>query len=323
MLGVGTRCSTINNKTYDCETVDCFAFIYMQTHKTVMLQEAVAALEIKPAATIVDATFGSAGHANAIVKNLAKGGVFVGIDADKTALNKDKLEDSQATVHLVNDNFSHITDVLETLKIESVDGILADLGWRMEQFSDSGKGFSFQNDEPLYMTFGEPDDYPFTVEDILNEWEEHVIADILYGYANERFARRIAKAVIRERKIARIATTKQLVEVVEGALPRAALHRKTHPATKTFQALRIAVNDELTVLETFIAQAFEALNVGGKLAIITFHSIEDRIVKHTFRELKQAGVAQLTPKKPISPSREEIIENPRARSAKLRVLTKQ
>lgn len=291
-------------------------------HTTVLLHEAVEALALSPNSTVVDATFGSGGHGRAIVAQLNETGTYIGIDADETAIDRRKLDGFSPQIHLIHDNFSNITNILRSLHIESVDGILADLGWRMEQFADGSKGFSFMHDGPLHMTFGKPEDYPFTAEDIVNEWDEPVIADILYGYAEERFARGIAKAIVEERRYSRIASTKQLVEIVEGALPKAARHGKINPATKTFQALRIAVNDELTVLERFIKDAFNALRSGGRLAIITFHSIEDRVVKHSFRELKDADVAILTPKKPIVPSREEVNENPRARSAKLRIITK-
>lgn len=291
-------------------------------HKTVLLHEAVEALALSPADTVVDATFGSGGHAKEITGRLNRTGVYVGIDADETALDADKLGETFPQVHLVHRNFGEIQNILRSLHIEKVDAILADLGWRMEQFADGSKGFSFMHDGPLHMTFGKPEDYPFTAEDIINDWEEHVIADILFGYAEERFARRIAKAIVEQRKYSRIASTKQLVEIVEGALPKAARRSKINPATKSFQALRIAVNDELGVLERFIKDAFAVLQPGGRLAIITFHSIEDRVVKHSFRELKDAKLASLTPKKPIVPSEEELKENPRARSAKLRVITK-
>lgn len=291
-------------------------------HKTVLLHEAVEALALSKDSIVVDATFGGGGHAKEIAKKLDERGCYIGIDADVTALDRSKLDGFSPQVHLVHDNFKNITTILSSLHIEKVDAILADLGWRMEQFADGNKGFSFQHDGPLYMTFGNPNDYPFTVEDIINDWDEQVIADILYGYGEERFARRIAKAIVEQRQYSRITSTKALVEIVEGALPKAARHSKTHPVTKTFQALRIAVNEELSVLDIFIKNAFAHLKPGGKMCIITFHSIEDRVVKHSFRELKDSGLAILTPKKPIVPSREELKNNPRARSAKLRVITK-
>ena len=292
------------------------------SHITVLLQEAIEGLSFEPDDIVVDATFGSGGHAVEILRQLNSDGIYVGIDADNSAFAGTTLAKTKATVHLVNDNFQNITEILRSLHIEKADAILADLGWRMEQFTDGGKGFSFNVDEPLYMTFGDPKDYPFTAEDIINEWNEETLANILYGYAEERFSRRIAKAIVTERKSLKISSTKQLVEIVQSAVPKAYLHKKVHPATKTFQALRIAVNDELGVLERFIDESMNCLEVGGRLAIITFHSIEDRIVKHTFRSLKEAGSGQLITKKPICPSPEEMKNNPRSRSAKLRIIEK-
>jgi len=291
-------------------------------HKTVLLREAVDELSIKSGNTVVDATFGAGGHAQEIIKRLAGTGTFIGIDADEKALDVTKLGDTKSTVHLVNDNFGHLRKILSSLHIEAVDAVLADLGWRMEQFSDNQKGFSFLQSGPLYMTFGQPEKYPFTAEDIVNDWAEEVLADIIFGYGEERFARRIAKAIVEHRQYSRIIDSKELAEIVEGAVPARFRKRRIHPATKTFQALRIAVNDELGVLETFLTDAFALLKPGGRLAVITFHSLEDRVVKHRFKELKQAGRGVLVHKKPITPTREEIENNPRARSAKLRIITK-
>lgn len=292
------------------------------THTTVLLQEAVDGLELAPGDTVVDATFGSGGHAGKIITRLDKTGCYIGIDVDPAALHKAALPPTEATVQLVQGNFGQIKDLLRSLHIEGVDALLADLGWRMEQFEAGERGFSFLHDGPLTMTYGDPGDYPFTAEDIVNEWEEHVLADVFYGYAEERFARRIARAIVVARTKERITTTAQLVEIIKAALPKAARYKRLHPATKTFQALRIAVNDELTVLETFIKDGFEVLRPGGRLAIITFHSIEDRVVKHAFRELVSAELGILTPKKLITPSQEEVKQNPRARSAKLRIISK-
>lgn len=292
-------------------------------HTTVLLHEAVDALALKPDTTVVDATFGSGGHAREIVRQLDEAGTYIGIDADETALDRSKLGEASPRIHLVHDNFGNLTNILGSLQIEKVDAILADLGWRMEQFADGEKGFSFQHEGPLHMTFGAPEAYPFTAADIVNDWEEHVIADVLYGYGQERFSRRIAKAIVEARRKKRIETTTELVEIVENAFPKVARKGKIHPATRTFQALRIAVNDELGVLETFLKDGFSHLAPGGRMAIITFHSIEDRVVKHSFREFKEAGLATLTPKKPIVPTEEELKSNPRARSAKLRIITKE
>jgi len=291
-------------------------------HTTVLLHEAVAGLAIAPADTVVDATFGSGGHAREIAAHLGSDGLYIGIDADASALQIEKVGEVQPRVELVNDNFKNLKTILSSLQVEKVDAILADLGWRMEQFADGAKGFSFQHDGPLTMTFGNPEEYLFTAVDIVNDWEEENIADVLYGYADERFSRRIAKGIVEARKQAPIETTLQLVKIIEQSLPRVVLRKKTHPATKTFQALRIAVNDELTILHQFIKDGFAALKPGGTMAIITFHSIEDRVVKHSFRELAQTDHGTLITKKPISPSEEELKANPRARSAKLRIIKK-
>lgn len=291
-------------------------------HKTVLLHEAVDSLQLSQNDIVIDATFGSGGHASEILHKLGASGVYIGIDVDPTAFQNASLPESEATIHKVNDNFRNITNIVRSLHITSVNAILADLGWRMEQFSESNKGFSFLSEEPLYMTLGEPEKYPFTAEDIVNEWDEEVLADIIYGYGEERGARRIAKAIVEVRKESRIETTKQLAECVVNALPKSAQFKKTHPATKTFQAFRIAVNDELQVLEAFLKDAFTTLAPGGRLSIITFHSLEDRIVKHFFKEMVAADMGTLVTKKPIIPTAEELSENPRSRSAKLRTIIK-
>jgi 16S rRNA (cytosine1402-N4)-methyltransferase len=222
----------------------------------------------------------------------------------------------------VQANFCELAATLRSLQIEKVDAVLADLGWRIEQFETGGKGLSFRADEPLIMTFGDPIEYPFTARDIVNEWEEETLSNIFFGYAEERYAKRIAKQIVARRAVAPIETTHELVAIVKSAVPSSYLHKRTHPATKVFQALRIAVNDELGALEKFLTAALQELEVGGRLAIITFHSIEDRIVKQTFRSFKQAGQADLINKKPIVPSRAEMETNSRARSAKLRIIEK-
>jgi len=287
------------------------------THETVLLKEAVEALAIRPDSTIVDATFGAGGHATAILAELSTRGRYIGIDTDETAL-RHKLNESK-NVTLVHGNFRELATHLSKLNIEHVDGILADLGWRMEQFAGNGRGFSFRHDEPLLMTLGDPADYPFTARDIVNEWEEHVLADIIFGYGEERFARRIAKRIVETRVETPIETSKQLSDIIIGAYPAAARHGRTHVATKTFQAIRIAVNEELAVIEQLIEQGLNLLSPGGRLAIITFHSIEDRVVKHAFKAAAAAERGVVITKKPITASSEELESNPRARSAKLRI----
>lgn len=290
-------------------------------HVTVLHTEAVDALNVSPQATIVDATLGSGGHAREILARLSDAGMLIALDADQTAI------DAQAdlvaqNVHLVHENFKNIDSALAVHNISSVDGILADLGWRTEQFDGGGKGFSFTTDEPLSMTFGDPAQYLFTAHDIVNTWDEQDVANVIKGYGEERFARRIASAIIESRNSAAIETSGQLADIVTAAVPGFYKRGKLHPATRTFQALRIAVNDELGALETFITKSIDLLAPEGRLAIITFHSLEDRIVKHTFRSYEQEGIAARVNKKPIVATEEERTNNPRSRSAKLRILQK-
>lgn len=294
-------------------------------HITVLQAEAIDALALKLNSVVVDATYGGGGHASLICKQLGKKGVYIGIDTDKTAFINNPLKSKtkdRPTIHLINNNFSNLDEVLSSLHIEKVDAILADLGWRTDQFTEGGKGFSFQAKEPLLMTFGEADNYAFTAHDIVNSWAEEDIANVIYGYGEERYARKIARAIAVSRKIKPIATAKELAEIVEKVVPRRSFKKTIHPATKTFQALRIAVNDELKVLENFIDKAVEALALNGRLAIISFHSIEDRIVKLKFRELVDNGLFVLVNKKPITASDDELQNNPRARSAKLRIISR-
>lgn len=291
-------------------------------HITVLLNEGVDALALKPKSVVVDATHGAGGHGVLICQRLRKDGVYIGLDADKTALKDSPLNNitSGPEIKLVESNFSQIAEVVSSLNITEVDGILADLGWRTDQFTDGGKGFSFSAEEPLLMTYGDPASYTFTAYDIVNSWDEENIADVIYGYGEERQSRRIAKAIVTARKLAPISTAKQLASIIEAALPPFARKAKINPATKTFQALRIAVNDELGVLESFIGAASAILSPHGRLAIITFHSLEDRIVKLRFKDLVASGDFSLVNKKPITPSFDELSANPRARSAKLRII---
>ena len=289
-------------------------------HETVLLDEAVEALAIKPGDTIIDTTFGAGGHARAILDTLGSGGHYIGIDTDASALRHDLNELENVT--LVHGNFRNLHKLVSSLDITNVSGMLADLGWRMEQFSGNGRGFSFRHDEPLLMTLGDPADYDFTARDIVNEWDEHVLADIIYGYGEERFARRIAKKIVDTRQTNPIETSKQLSDLIVSAYPAVARHGRTHVATKTFQALRIAVNEELKAIEELIEQGINELASAGKLVIITFHSIEDRVVKHAFKAAQAAERGIVVTKKPITASEIELERNPRARSAKLRIFEK-
>lgn len=292
-------------------------------HVTVLLEEAVSALNLSEDSIVVDATLGAGGHSALIAQGLGTKGHLIALDADTTAVESAKkiFKDYLPKVSLVNKNFRELPSVLEAEGVSQVDAILADLGWRTDQFLVSGRGFSFNDEKDLLMTYGPAEDYPFTAKEMVNTWEEENLADIIYGYGEERSARKIAKAIVERREVTPFTNAKDLADCISEALPKGRFS-KTNPATKTFQALRIAVNDELGVLEKFITDSFTSLNEGGRLVIITFHSLEDRVVKHRFRELAQSGEAHLVSKKPITPSFEEVKNNPRARSAKMRILEK-
>ncbi len=294
----------------------------MKNHVTVFKDEATEALVVAKDSTIVDATLGAGGHSNNILGQLGKSGVLVGIDADKDAIDAVSLDTTAASVHLRVGNFRDINSILSELNIEAVDGVMADLGWRIEQMGGNEKGFSFRVDEPLIMTYGDPEKYPFVARDIINDWTENDIKNVLKGYGEERFSGRIARAIVENRSIEPIETSEALCEVIRGAVPGFYRKGKIHPATRTFQALRITVNDELDAIKDFIFKSVELLAPSGRLVIITFHSLEDRVVKHAFRQLKDDGYGFLPVKKPILPSREEIVRNPRSRSAKMRIFEK-
>lgn len=289
-------------------------------HVPVLLEETVSVLGLGKDSVVFDCTMGGGGHGTAILGHLGASGIYVGIDADPVAISQVDLK-GKAAIHLVNQNFSEIKEIAHELDLRPT-AILADLGWRSDQFEAGDRGFSFQKDEPLLMTFGNPEKYLFTARDIVNDWKEESLADIIYGYGEERFSRRIAKAIVKAREDAPIETSKQLAEIIWGAYPAIARKGRIHPATKTFQALRITVNDELGALKKLLQDGFEILAPGGRLAIISFHSLEDRLVKRFFEEKTRDQQALKLIKKPIVASDEEREENPRSRSAKLRVIEK-
>jgi len=291
-------------------------------HKTVLLQESIDGLSIKSGDVYFDGTLGSGGHA--LMAGL-KGARVIGVDRDTEALKRaeDRLKNAQINFTLINDSYRNIDQVLISLKIEKVDKIMLDLGLSSDQFETSGRGFTFQKDEPLLMSFKKnlgPED--LTGMEIVNNWEENNIADIIYGYGEERYARRIAKKIIEFRKIKKIETTFELVEIIKKATPFAYHKGRIHPATRTFQAIRITVNDEIEALKEGLSKGFESLSKGGRMAVISFHSIEDRIVKHFYKEKGELGIGKIITKKPIVPSESEIQSNPRSRSAKLRIIEK-
>ncbi len=295
-------------------------------HISVLTTEAIEALNLKDDSIVVDCTLGGGGHAKAILELLGSRGIYIGIDRDETAIknNHDLKESARAKVHLISGDFADIRSILDSLGIDAVDAILADLGWRTDQFDGSGeaKGFSFLRDEPLLMTYGLPEEYELTARDIVNEWSEEDIANVLFGYGEERYARRIAKVIVETRLKTPIESSKALADLIVSAVPMGYRKGKTHPATKSFQALRIAVNDEQKSLEKLLTDGFEALKPKGRMAIISFHSLEDRMIKEAFKEHVSTQTGTLIHKKPIVASREELQDNPRARSAKLRTIEK-
>lgn len=294
----------------------------MSRHISVLPQEAIDALNITKESVIVDATANGGGHTNKIRERLGSGGLVVSLDVDPVAITALQAISQKpgAPMKVVCANFRAIhTTLVEQSLDGKIDGILADLGWSTNQFEQGARGFSFMHDEPLLMTYGDPEKYPFTARDIVNNWKEEDIANVLYGYAEERKSRTIAQAIVSARKVEEISTSGQLARVVLSVLPQ---RGRIHPATKTFQALRIAVNDEYRALSEFLGGSLTCLKTGGRLAIITFHSGEDRIVKDTFRQWSKDGVVVLITKKPKIAERAEVLSNPRARSAKLRIIQK-
>lgn len=297
----------------------------MSVHLSVLEAEVLEGLALSPSDIVVDATVNGGGHASLIVQKLSDSGVFIGFDLDQSALDisQERLKNASCQVSLVNRSFHEIQDVLEEMELSSIDKILFDLGWSSNQFEKAERGFSFNEDGPLLMTLSDdPSKAKFTAYDIVNDWEEEHIVAILEGYGEERYAKRIAKRIVEQREHEAIVSTKKLASIISDAVPASYRHGRIHPATKTFQALRIAVNNEMEVLKEGLKAAFEKLNRGGRMLVISFHSIEDRIVKLYFRDLKEKGEAVLVNKKPIIAGEEELLENRRSRSAKLRIIEK-
>jgi 16S rRNA (cytosine1402-N4)-methyltransferase len=295
-------------------------------HRPVLLHEVIEGLAIEPSDTVVDTTLGGAGHAREIAARLGPKGTLIGFDLDAEAIAraKDALKDASCTVHLVEANFRHIGKELGLLGITSVSKVLFDLGWSAYQL-DAGRGFSFLRDEPLEMTYGISsleEKKILTASTIVNEWAEESLADIIYGWGEERYSRRIARAIVAYREKKKIDTSRELAEVIKGAVAVGYRHGRIHPATRTFQALRIAVNDELGALKEGLEGAWRMLKSTGRIAVISFHSIEDRLVKQKFMEWEKAGEGLRITKKPLVAGREELEENPRARSAKVRIIQK-
>ena len=306
------------------------------THRPVLLQECVEALNIRPGGVYLDGTLGRAGHSREIAKKLTTGRLIC-VDRDQAALDaaRERLAPWMDQTTLVHSNFDQVDAILDKLSLSGVDGMLFDLGVSSPQLDDGSRGFSYMTDAPLDMRMDREEG--LTAADIVNRWPQEELRRIISQYGEERFAPQIAGAIVRRRGDKPIATTLELVEIIKSAMPAKALREKQHPAKRTFQAIRIAVNDELSSVERMLQRAVPRLNRGGRLAVITFHSLEDRVVKTGLAGFARGCTCppdfpvcvcgktpdiRLVNKKPILPSQREVEENPRARSAKLRAAEK-
>ncbi len=305
------------------------------THKPVLLDACIQALNIRPDGVYVDGTLGRAGHSLEIARRLTTGRLIC-IDRDQAAIDaaQVRLAPYLDRVTLVHSNFSELKEVLSAVGVSGADGMLFDLGVSSPQLDDASRGFSYMQDAPLDMRMDTA--APLTAYEVVNTWPKE-LRRILYEYGEERYAPAIAKAIVRARETAPVKTTLELVEIIKGAMPPAALREKQHPAKRSFQAIRIAVNGELDALPPMLRAAVDGLNPGGRLAVITFHSLEDRIVKRTLAEQARGCTCppefpvcvcgkkpriRLVNRKPITADQAELADNPRARSAKLRVAEK-
>ena len=305
-------------------------------HKSVLLEECIQGLNLRPDGIYLDGTLGGAGHSSQIVQRLTTGRL-IGVDRDQVALNaaSQRLEPWKDRVTLVHSNFKEINSILDGLGIAGVDGMLFDLGVSSPQLDYGQRGFSYMSDAPLDMRMNRED--RLTAYEVVNLWSREELRRILYEYGEERYAPQIAAAIDRKRQTAPIETTLQLVDVIRSALPAQALREKQHPAKRSFQAIRIAVNDELGSVREMLEEAIPRLNPGGRLAVITFHSLEDRIVKSAMAAAAKGCTCppefpvcicgktpqvKLITRKPIVSGAAELEENPRARSAKLRICEK-
>ena len=306
-------------------------------HIPVLLRETMDALAVRPGGTYIDCTVGGGGHAAEILRRSAPDGRLIGLDQDDNALRAagERLAPFGDRVTLVRTNFERIAEVAERLGIDGADGVLMDIGVSSHQFDEAERGFSYHHDAPLDMRMDRTQ--PLSARDLVNEWEEAEIARVIREYGEERWASRIAQFIVRARSQRPIETTGELVEIIKAAIPAGARREGGHPARRTFQALRIAVNDELGALERGLEGALRVLRPGGRLAVITFHSLEDRIVKQTFARWArpctcppdipvcvcgQKPRAEPVNRKPVKASAEELKENPRSRSATLRAVVK-
>jgi len=303
-------------------------------HKSVLLQETVSGLHVKPEGTYVDGTLGGGGHAYEVSKKLSDLGRIIGIDQDDAAIlaAKNRLKNFGSKVTFIQSNYCHMREELLKFHITGVDGILLDLGVSSYQLDETERGFTYREDALLDMRMDRRNSY--TAKNIVNEYSEQELYRIIHNYGEEKFAKNIAKHIVLFRKTKEITTTGQLVEIIKGAIPMKVQKTMGHPAKRTFQAIRIEFNQELEVLKNSLEDMITLLNPGGRICVITFHSLEDRIVKSIFRRSEhpcicppdfpvcvcgKKSLGQVVTRKPIVPSKEEIQENKRAKSAKLRI----
>ncbi len=303
-------------------------------HVSVLLSECIEGLNIKKNGIYVDGTLGGGGHSSEILKNLSDEGILIGIDQDKDALKAASARlQNYKNVKYVHNNFYNIDSILNELEIEKIDGMLMDLGVSSYQLDTGDRGFSYMQDAPLDMRMNR--DNSLSAYEVVNDYDEEEIYRIIRDYGEEKFAKRIARFIVENREKKKIETTLELVEIIKAAIPAKARREGPHPAKRTFQAIRIEVNSELSILNKAIEDGVNRLNEGGRMAIITFHSLEDRIVKLKFKELATSctcpkefpicvcggkAKVKIISRKAIEPSKEEVDENPRSRSAKLRVI---
>lgn len=293
-------------------------------HIPVLLQEVLQYLNPGPNENFVDCTIDGGGHSLAILERTTPEGKLLGIDWDEDILRKLKTKIQKGglekRVILINDNFAHLKQIIQKTNFSLIRGILLDLGWSLEQLEEGGRGFSFKNDEPLDMRYNQA--VALTARDIVNQWSEKDLANILEKYSDERFAVRIAHEIVEARKMRPIETTLQLVEIIRRTVSAPYRHQRIHFATRTFQALRIAVNQELDNLKKVLPQTVDVLEEGGRLIVISFHSAEDRIVKIFLKKAAEANRVEILTKRPLIASHQEILLNPSSSSAKLRAAQK-
>lgn len=291
-------------------------------HNPVLTKEVLQYLNPKPNENFIDGTIGQAGHAIEILQHNKPNGIVLGIDWDASQIENARRQTAsfEKRILLVNGSYANIQDVVERMHFQPVNGILLDLGMSSWQLEQSQRGFSFQKNEALDMRYNLQN--TLTAETIVNEYSQEKIEEILNGFGEEKFASNIARGIVHERKVKRIQSTGELISVIEKSIPNKFLHQNIHFATRTFQALRIAVNGELSNLEEFFKKALLVLAPQGRLVIISFHSLEDRIVKNFFRDKAKEKIINIITKKPIVADREEVMQNPRSRSAKLRAIIK-